>query len=171
MTELKKMEKKKVETVATILVRELQPTIIEWLRRVNMVPEMTRIPLSDADRTRHLPKLFDDVICRLRLAKGAPRPISAAPTMHGQIRREQGYSAAMLVEESRAFQVSTFGTLHLHQSELDQTQVLVDILVIADEVDAQLTEAVRSLLGTLHDCGHGVGLRPGGGGTYGDGRP
>jgi hypothetical protein len=138
----------KVQSVATILERELQPTISEWLRRVNMVPELTRIPLSGADRTRHLPKLFDDVICRLRLAKDAPRPISAAAAAHGQIRREQGYSAAMLVEESWAFEVSTFGTLHLHQSELDQNQMLLDIMVIADEADAQLTEAVGSLLGT-----------------------
>ncbi|HWW16771.1 MAG TPA: hypothetical protein VN310_19070, partial [Candidatus Dormibacteraeota bacterium] len=53
-----------------------------------------------------------------------------------------------LIEESRVFQVATFGTLHLHQSELDQDQVLLDIMVIADEVDAQLMETVRSLMGT-----------------------
>jgi hypothetical protein len=69
-------------------------------------------------------------------------------TAHRQIRREQGYSAAMLVEASWAFEVPTFGILHLHQSELDQNQVLLDLLVIADEADAQLAEAVRSLLGT-----------------------
>jgi hypothetical protein len=51
----------------------------------------------------------------------------------------------MVIEESRVVQVATFGTLHLHQSELDQKQVLLDIMVIADEVDAQLTETVRSL--------------------------
>ncbi len=143
-TEWKKM-KNKVEYVATILRRELEPTIKEWLRRVNLVPELTRIPLSDADRTRHLPKLFDDLICRLRLAKDSPRPISADAGKHGQARREQGYSAAMLVEEARIFQVATFGTLHLHQSELDQNQLLLDVMVIADEVDAQLAEAVGSL--------------------------
>jgi hypothetical protein len=44
------------------------------------------------------------------------------------------------------FQVATFGTLHLHQSELDQKQVLLDIMVIADEVDAQLMETVSSLM-------------------------
>ena len=135
----------KVECVATILRRELEPTIKEWLRRVNLVPELNRIPLSDADRTRHLPKLFDDLICRLRLAKDSPRPISADAGKHGQARREQGYSAAMLVEEARIFQVATFGTLHLHQSELDQNQLLLDVMVIADEVDAQLAEAVGSL--------------------------
>ena len=59
------------------------------------------------------------------------------------MRRKQGYSAAMLIEESRVFQVATFSTLHLHQSELDQNQVLLDVMVIADEVDQQLTQAVR----------------------------
>jgi hypothetical protein len=51
----------------------------------------------------------------------------------------------MLVDESRVFQVATFGTLHLHQGELDHNHMLSDIIVIADEVDAQLMETVRSL--------------------------
>jgi hypothetical protein len=40
----------------------------------------------------------------------------------------------MLVEESRIFQVSTFGTLNLHQTKLDQDQVLLDVVTIADEL-------------------------------------
>ena len=131
---------------ADILERELEPTIKEWLRRVNLVPELTAIPLSDADRTGHLPTLYYDLISRLRLAKDAHRPVSAAAAAHGQIRCAQGYSASMVIEESRVFQVATFGTLHLHQSELDQKQVLLDIMVIADEVDAQLMETVSSLM-------------------------
>ena len=141
MTELKT-----VASVADILERELQPTIKEWLRRVNLVPELTDIPLSDADRTGHLPKLYQDLISRLRLAKDVKSPISVTAALHGQLRRAQGYSPAMLVEESRVFQVVTFGTLHLHQSELDPNLVLSDAVVIADEVDAQLVETVRSLM-------------------------
>jgi hypothetical protein len=57
----------------------------------------------------------------------------------------------MLVEESRVFEVATFGTLHLHQSELDQNQVLSDVMVIADEADAQLMETVRGLMGARPD--------------------
>ena len=139
---------KTVVSVADILEREVGPTIKEWLRRVNLVPELTDTPLSDADRTSHLPKLYFDLVSRLRLAKDVPPAISAAAAAHGQIRRAQGYSASMLIEESRVFQVATFGTLHLHQSELDQSQVLLDVMVIADEVDAQLMETVRSLMGT-----------------------
>jgi hypothetical protein len=141
------MKLKTVASVADILEREIEPTIKEWLRQVNLVPELTDIPLSDADRTGHRPKPYLDLISRLRLAKNAHRPISVAATAHGQIRRAQGYSACMLIEESRVFQVATFGALHLHQSELDQDQVLLDVMVIADEVDAQLMEAVRSLTG------------------------
>src|SRR5271154_5138600 len=39
------------------------------------------------------------------------------------------------------------GTLHLHQNELDQNQLLSDVIVIADEVDAQPMETVRRLMG------------------------
>ena len=138
---------KKRSSVADILEREIEPTIKEWLRRVNLVPELTENKLSDADRTGHLPKLYQDLICRLRIAKSAKPTVSIAAAAHGKVRRAQGYSASMLIEESRVFQVATFSTLHQHQSELDQNQLLLDIMVIADEVDAQLKETVRSLMG------------------------
>jgi len=137
----------KLKTVADILERELQLTIQEWLRRVNLVPELTDIALSDADRTCHLPKLYHDLISRLRLAEDVESPISVAAATHGKVRRAQGYSASMLIQESRVFQVATFSTLHRHQSELDPSQVLSNAMVIADEVDAQLMETVRSLMG------------------------
>lgn len=133
----------KLNSVATILERELIPTIQEWLRRVNLLSVLTVATLSDDDRTAHLPKLIQDIVCRLRLAKDAHLPISRAAAAHGQKRRDQGYTPAMLVEESRLFQVVTFRTLGLHQGELDQDQLLWDIMLIADEVDLQLMHAVR----------------------------
>jgi hypothetical protein len=141
------MQHQKVVSVATVLERETGPTIKEWLRRVNLVPELTDVPLSDADRTGHLPKLYADLICRLRLAKDSHPPVSIAAAAHGRIRLGQGYSASMVIEESRVFQVATFSTLHVHQSEIDPDQLLLDVMIIADEVDAQLKETVRSLMG------------------------
>jgi hypothetical protein len=143
----------KTVSVAAILERELDFTIGEWLKRVNRVPELTEIRVSDADRTAHLPKLFHDLICRLRLPR-LPRetepPISllaehsTAATEHGERRFAQGYSVSMLVEESRIFQVTTFRTLHIHHRRLNQQQVLLDVMTIADEADSQLAETVRS---------------------------
>jgi hypothetical protein len=45
----------KLKTVADILEREIEPTIKEWLRQVNLVPELTKISLSDQDRTAIYP--------------------------------------------------------------------------------------------------------------------
>jgi len=77
-----------VASVADILVRQLKPTIEEWLRRVNLVPALTDIPLSDADRTGHLSRLYHELISRLPLLKDAESPVSAAE--HGKARRAQG---------------------------------------------------------------------------------
>ena len=132
--------------MAVILERELASTIKEWLKLVKMVSDLTNIPLSDSDRTGHLAKLFGDLLCRLRLPRDAEPPVSITASAHGRLRFAQGYSASMLVEESRIFQVTTFGTLQLHKSELDQNQVLLDVMIIADEADRQLTETVRSFM-------------------------
>jgi len=137
---------KTIKSVAVIIERELGPTIKEWLRQVKLVPDLSDISLSDSDRTGHLPKLFGDLLCRLRLPRDAEPPVSTTASAHGRLRFAQGYSASMLVEESRIFQVTTFGTLHLHQSELDQSEVLLDVIAIADEADRQLTETVRSFM-------------------------
>jgi hypothetical protein len=52
----------------------------------------------------------------------------------------------MLVEESRIFQTSTFGTLQVHQNKLDHEHVLRDVITIADEADRQLTQSVLSFM-------------------------
>jgi hypothetical protein len=140
----------KFKTVADILERERDSTIKEWLTQVNLVAELTNIPLSDAHRTSHLPKLFDDLLYRLRRDRDAYPLISNSAAAHGNMRFMQGYSPSMLVEESRILQVCAFKTLHLHQSELDQTQVLLDVIVIADEADAQLSETMRSFMAYSH---------------------
>jgi hypothetical protein len=88
------MTKLKTVNVADVLERELEPTIKEWLRRVNLVPELTAVTLSDADRTGHLPKLYSDLISRLRLVEDSYPPISVAAAVHGRKRRVQGYSTS-----------------------------------------------------------------------------
>lgn len=68
--------------------------------------ELTCVPLSFEDRTGHLPNLIADLVNRLRLPSTTTAQISIAAREHGDLRRKQGYTAAMLVEESRSLQVS-----------------------------------------------------------------
>ena len=129
-----------VDSVADILEREIQPLIEAWLVRVEKESDLSNIPLNHDDRTGHLPHLMHDLIKRLRLDAGTKAPISKAAADHGDLRRKQGYSVAMMVEESRLLQVTIFTTLHENVRQLEFNALLPDVVTIADEVDAQLKE-------------------------------
>jgi len=134
------------ERVAAILERELDPTIKSWMTRVQANPELTAIELSYEARTGHLPMLLCDLVRRLRLVPGAKVPVSTAARDHGILRNSQGYSVAMLVEESRILQVSIFNTLQNNLASVDFSTVLLDVMTVADEVDAQLKLAVLGFM-------------------------
>jgi hypothetical protein len=135
-----------IETVATVLERELRPTIARWMKRVDGVPDLTKIPLTEDQRMGHLPQLIEDLIIRLRLKKGAEMPETTSAHDHGKVRFDQGYSVPMMVEESRLLQVSLFETLHLNQESLDTNILLEDVMTIADECDAQLKHTVETFM-------------------------
>ena len=140
------MQKK--EEVAGILENETQATISQWLDRVDAEPEIISVRLTDAERCAHLPAIFHDLVERLRhpLPLGTRALKSPASVKHGLMRREQGYTPAMMVEESRMLQVSIFQTLQQNLQKVNFSVLLVDVMAIADEVDSQLAQAMTSYI-------------------------
>jgi DNA-binding response OmpR family regulator len=132
------------ESVASILEHDLRATIQDWMALVEQEEELTCIPLSFEARTSHLPDLITDLISRLRLPPTAKAYASTSARQHGDLRRNQGYTAAMVVEESRILQVSIFNTLQNNLAKVDFSKVLLDVITIADEVDSQLKQAMLS---------------------------
>jgi YesN/AraC family two-component response regulator len=133
------------ERVASILERETAATIAEWLARVKRDDEITRICLSDEERTGHLPGLISDLVNRLRVPQNlGTKQISKGAQAHGTVRRSQGYSISMIIEESRMLQVSIFHTLQNNLSSVDFSLLLIDVMTIADEVDSQLKQTIVS---------------------------
>lgn len=134
--------------VATVLERETKTTIANWFAFVEAEPELAVIPMSRVDRCKHLPDMFRDLVSRLRnpLPLGTKALTSAAARNHGTLRRDQGYTAAMLVAESRILQVSIFQTLQLHVEDTKPSVLLIYVMAIADEVDSQLGQAMKSYI-------------------------
>ena len=133
------------ERVASILERDTDATITEWLSRVEADTELTRLHLSSEHRTGHLPKLLAELVHRLRV----PRPlgtkqVSRCAVEHGAVRRSQGYTIPMIIEESRILQVSIFHTLEKNLSSVDFSLLLTDVMTIADECDSQLKQTIIS---------------------------
>ena len=136
------------EAVSSILEQESQSTIEDWLRRVAAEPNVITISITPAERSAHLPALFRDLVSRMRnpLPLGTHALISSAAAEHGRLRREQGYSPAMIVEESRMLQVSIFNMLQENLQRVDFSVLLKDVMTIADEVDSQLAQALKGYL-------------------------
>ena len=133
-------------SVAAVLAECKTSLIADWLVRAKHTPELNHLHLSDDERTGHLPKLVEDLIERLGRPKLPNKDgdaiASPAAIEHGKLRRTQGYSSGMLIHESRILQVTIFGTLHTHLTALDFNLLLPDVMIIADEVDAQLTQTM-----------------------------
>ncbi len=110
--------------------------------------------MTRQERCGHLPQLFVDLVNRLHALKplGTKELKSEAAILHGQDRFRRGYTAAMMVEESRILQVTIFHTLQKNLGTVDFSVLLLGVMTIADEVDSQLSQAMKSYIAesTLH---------------------
>jgi DNA-binding response OmpR family regulator len=139
------------QSVSEILRRCSEVVVTNWLLRTKQAKELNHLALKDEERTGHLPKLIGDLVSRLnRPVQGAPQDsdavFSTAAVLHGELRYAQGYTPEMLVHESRILQVTLFETLKNNMNALDFSLLLSDVMTIADEVDAQLTQTMGSLM-------------------------
>ena len=132
------------ESVATILERTVSTTIEDWYQLALLDAGLMTVPMSREQRCAHLPQMFRDLVCRLRspTIPGTKELFSEDAAEHGIARRKQGYTAAMMVEESRMLQVSIFKSLHENIDFIAFSLLLPDVMTIANEVDAQLSRAV-----------------------------
>jgi CheY-like chemotaxis protein len=142
-----------VESVATILERGQEDTIEEWFALVQREGNLMQIPLSHDLRCGHLPQMFRDMIHRLRSHRllGGKGVVSIDAAHHGTDRLKQGYTAAMMVQESRILQACVFNRLQKNLTSIDFSVLLLDVMIIADEVDSQLTQAMESYVAASLD--------------------
>ena len=137
-----------VETVAAILERSAENTIGDWYKRIETDKKVMSISMSYEQRCGHLPQLFQDLVSRLLSSKpiGTKELVSDTAAEHGLNRRRQGYTAAMMVEESRMLQVSIFDMLQQNLASIDFSVLLIGVMTIADEIDSQLSQAMDSYI-------------------------
>jgi CheY-like chemotaxis protein len=152
------------QSVASILHQCLDATIQGWMKLAEHDEELTCVALNSEDRVGQLPNLLADLITRLLNPLNAKGNISIAAVEHGALRRKQGYTPAMLVQEYRLLRISIFKTLQNNLRRVNFSPVPLDVIRIADEVDSQLKQAMLSFVGSgaLSVCGElgSATLRP-----------
>jgi hypothetical protein len=126
----------KPESVASILVRELELTIHNWIDLVEEAAVLTYTSRSSDRWPGLLPRLLAGLILRRKLAPAATRSVPIAAGHHGEVCRKFGCTSAMVKEESRKLQVGPLRTLQKHLRTADLGSVFPSIMAIADEVDS-----------------------------------
>jgi DNA-binding response OmpR family regulator len=140
------------ERVGAILKRSSAAIVEDWLARAKQSKELNHLFINDEERTGHLAKMVEDLVARLSLPNAEQKndaDVSASAEAHGKLRHAQGYTPAMLVHESRILQVTLFGTLQKNFDSLDFSLLLPDVMTIADEVDAQLTQTMSAYMSAM----------------------
>jgi CheY-like chemotaxis protein len=139
---------REIVSVGEILDRNAEPAIAEWCDRVEKNRLLMSIPMTCELRCGHLPQVFHDLVLRLGSSEpiGSGELLSSAAALHGLNRHRLGYTAAMLVEESRLLQVCIFHCLQNNLANIDFSVLLIGVMTIADEVDSQLSQAMSSFV-------------------------
>jgi hypothetical protein len=136
------------ESVASILENDTTITIERWLARMRFTEELTGLTPTDAERTEYLPKIIKDIVVRLRKVRVIEMigVRSSGAVAHGRLRFRQGYTAPMIVHEAQLLELSLYETIQRNLARLDFSAVVPNIMLIADEVDSQLTQTIDSFL-------------------------
>jgi hypothetical protein len=99
-------------------------------------------------------QLFRDLVARLRpgIPFDSKGPLSTTAAKHGILRRQLGYTVAMMVEESRILQVCIFHVLEKNLDSINFGVLLRQVMTIADEGDPRLRQAMKCYVEeSLHD--------------------
>ncbi|HWB33565.1 MAG TPA: response regulator [Acidobacteriaceae bacterium] len=134
-----------VDAIATVLERERSAIAAEWSRKMAEAGAFANSGLSQAEQAGHLAEAMTEILYRLRYPQplGRMTLFSMASLQHGARRRRQGLSSPVLVQEARALQVALFEAIERNIERIDLGQLPVTLEAIADEVNAQLVQALE----------------------------
>ena len=101
-------------------------------------PDISSIPLSEAERSDHVPIMVEELIRRL---EGPQEELSAtaadAARKHGRLRYQQGYTIPQILLEARILQHVISGTIHENLFGLDLSTLVPHVLEIGESLQAR----------------------------------
>jgi PAS domain S-box-containing protein len=107
-------------------------------------PELAAIPLTEAERSDHVPEMMEELIRRL---EGPQEELSDEATdaarKHGKLRYQQGYTIPQILFEARTLQHVLTSTIHENLFGLDLSTLVGDILEIGETLQADAEISIR----------------------------
>jgi DNA-binding response OmpR family regulator len=128
-----------------IIEQNIQWIIKHWLAAVNKDPEISAIPLSDAERQDHIPRLLQQSLERARGKQLTPADTDAA-SQHGTARRKQGYGIPLVVREAKLLLRALAECVQQNLLAIQVSYLIPDMVNVWETVETELEMSVTSFL-------------------------
>lgn len=116
-----------------------------WVEEVMADPEIEGLPLTEAERSDHIPDILVELTSRLQgpLEELSPAAIEAA-RKHGKLRYQQGYTIPQILFESRVLQQVLSRTIRENLFNIDLSTLVEDVLQIGETLQGSVEVSVRT---------------------------
>ncbi len=134
--------------LATFLRDHLDRIQVRTLSLMKTHRKLGAVPLTDAERVDHIPALLNFVVRTIETGNGEPlseesRALAAA---HGRSRRRQGYTLAMIVDDTRVLEQAIYDLVQEGLLELDLSHLITDLRTLNDSLENKLQESLDAFL-------------------------
>jgi DNA-binding response OmpR family regulator len=128
------------------VIRENRELITQrWLDSLAQDPDLGALPLSEAQRKDHVPRVLD---AAMRDAGKTQKNFedTKAARLHGSMRRKQGYSIPLLIREARLLQMTVVGLVQRNLLNINLSYLVPDLMRVLGGMGAFLEESARAFI-------------------------
>jgi ActR/RegA family two-component response regulator len=131
--------------VSEVLRENIQAICTQWLQWVNETPELAAIPLSQTERTDHIPGVLSELIERVESdSQGISEAAMSAAEKHGATRCKQGYSIPQVLLEAHLLQRAITSTVQSNLLGIDLSNLISDLVKIGESLGFLLEVSVNA---------------------------
>lgn len=141
-----KVHRVPLQVLADFLDSHTEEVLERALASMRAHPRLSTVPLSDRERTDHIPEMLAEIVRQLR-SRTPDRPtegVCRAGIEHGESRRRQGYTQEMLVDDTRIIDSSIYSLVQDHLLKIELSNLIPDLSRLNDGLEAHLQASLTA---------------------------
>jgi DNA-binding response OmpR family regulator len=128
-----------------VLSQHLASITADWISQCHSDSELSRIPLSDLERSDHVPRVIQQAL-GIALGDRLSEATTSAAREHGIVRRKQGYTVPLLIRETRLLDETISRCIQANLLAIDISHLISDLVAVNQTIQIQLEHSVAAFL-------------------------
>jgi len=134
------------ERLNHVIARNRAGVIDAWYEAVEKHPDIMEIPLSREERIDHLPQVLDELVRPMDSDRPDLRGTHSPSKEHGAKRQAQGYTIALLLEETRILHRIIADCMQQNLLKIDISNLIPDLIEVHDRMHSLLQTSLEAFL-------------------------